>query len=85
MITTPVEIEGTAEEIATEIERWPGRRMRLTVLPQREDATPVRETRPIHEVIAAIVEDVPKEEWANLPADLSDNLDHYIYGTPKKA
>ena len=82
MITTPVEIEGTAEEIATEIERWPGRRMRLTVLPQREDAPPDRETRPIHEVIAAIVEDVPKEEWANLPADLTDNLDHYIYGTP---
>jgi hypothetical protein len=38
---------------------------------------------PIEEVLRAIVADVPKEEWDRLPADLSDNLDHYIYGTPK--
>jgi len=37
----------------------------------------------IEEVLAAIVADVPKEEWDSLPADLTDNLDHYIYGTPK--
>jgi len=37
----------------------------------------------IEETLAAIVADVPKEEWDRLPADLSDNLDHYIYGTPK--
>jgi hypothetical protein len=38
---------------------------------------------PIEEVLRAIVADVPKEEWDRLPADLSDHLDHYIYGTPK--
>lgn len=27
---------------------------------------------------------VPQEEWDKLPKDLSDNLDHYLYGTPKK-
>jgi len=27
---------------------------------------------------------VPKGEWDRLPADLSDNLDHYIYGTPRR-
>ena len=27
--------------------------------------------------------DVPQEEWDRLPADLTDHLDHYIYGTPK--
>ena len=38
---------------------------------------------PIEDVLRAIVADVPKHEWDRLPADLSDNLDHYIYGTPK--
>ena len=37
----------------------------------------------IEETLRAIWADVPKEEWDRLPADLSDNLDHYIYGTPK--
>ena len=33
---------------------------------------------------AAIWVDVPAQEWANLPRDLSGNLDHYIYGAAKK-
>jgi hypothetical protein len=37
----------------------------------------------IEEKIAAIWADVPPSEWARLPADLTDHLDHYIYGTPK--
>ena len=27
---------------------------------------------------------VPQEEWDKLPKDLLDNLDHYLYGAPKK-
>ncbi len=42
-----------------------------------------RSTPPIEEVLRAIVADVPKEEWDRLPADLSEHLDHYVYGTPK--
>ncbi len=26
---------------------------------------------------------IPDEEWDNLPADLMDDLDHYLYGTPE--
>jgi hypothetical protein len=26
---------------------------------------------------------IPNEEWAKLPKDLSKNLDHYLYGAPK--
>lgn len=37
----------------------------------------------IEDRIRAIVADVPQEEWDRLPADLTDHLDHYIYGTPK--
>lgn len=30
------------------------------------------------------LKDVPPEEFAEIPADASQNLDHYLYGTPKK-
>jgi hypothetical protein len=33
--------------------------------------------------IAEIVKDVPEDEWERLPADLSKNVDHYLYGTKK--
>lgn len=26
---------------------------------------------------------VPPEEWKKLPTDLSKNIDHYLYGSPK--
>jgi hypothetical protein len=35
-------------------------------------------------VAAEIAESVPQEEWDKLPADLSGNLDHYLYGCPKE-
>lgn len=40
--------------------------------------------RPIWEVIAEIGEQIPDEEWANVPSDASINYKHYLYGTPKK-
>ena len=27
---------------------------------------------------------VPPEEWDRVPTDLSENIDHYLYGSPKK-
>ena len=39
---------------------------------------------PIEDVLAAIAAEVPKEEWDKLPPDLSDQLDHYIYGVPRR-
>jgi len=38
----------------------------------------------IESVIANLVRDVPSAEWDRLPADLTDNLDHYLYGTPRR-
>lgn len=26
---------------------------------------------------------IPQEEWEKLPSDLSKNIDHYLYGSPK--
>jgi hypothetical protein len=39
---------------------------------------------PIEEVLAELARQVPKGEWDKLPSDLTDNLDHYVYGTPKR-
>jgi len=40
--------------------------------------------RRIEDVLVELAAEVPQEEWDRLPADLTDNLDHYIYGTPKR-
>jgi len=40
--------------------------------------------RPIEEILAELATELPEEEWDRLPGDLSDNIDHYVYGTPKR-
>ncbi len=30
------------------------------------------------------LKDIPEEEWDDVPTDASVNLDHYLYGAPKK-
>jgi len=40
--------------------------------------------RPIEDVLAELAREIPQEEWKKLPEDLTDNLDHYIYGSPKR-
>ena len=39
---------------------------------------------PLVAKIFEIFADVPKEDWRKVPRDLSYNLDHYIYGLPKR-
>ena len=40
--------------------------------------------RPIEELLSELAKEIPQEEWDRLPDDLNDNLDHYLYGVPKK-
>lgn len=40
--------------------------------------------RPIEEILKELAAEIPREEWDRLPSDLTDNLDHYLYGTPKR-
>ncbi len=40
--------------------------------------------KPIWEVIEEENRSIPPEVWDTLPADLSEQHDHYIYGTPKR-
>ena len=45
---------------------------------------PAGAQKPLWEVIAEIARRVPDEEWAKIPSDASYQLDHYLYGAPKK-
>ena len=46
-----------------------------------EDAV---EQKPISEVIQDITKDVPDEVWESLPEDGAAEIDHYLYGSPKR-
>lgn len=48
------------------------------------ETVPERSSRPIEAIIAEIMADVPPEIMDELPNDLSQNIDHYLYGTPRK-
>ena len=51
-----------------------------------EDSVPAapRDDRPIWEVIAEIMADVPPQVLPRLPRDGASRHDHYIYGWPKR-
>ncbi len=38
---------------------------------------------PFLQFVEEISAQVSTEEWAKLPSDLSKNIDHYLYGSPK--
>ena len=39
--------------------------------------------RPLWELVVEIGAQVPDEEWAKVPSDLSKNVAHYLYGALK--
>lgn len=57
-----------------------GATVELTVV---EQAAPRPNGRPIEEILDQIVAEVPDSEWDKLPPDLTDQLDYYVYGTPR--
>jgi Arc/MetJ-type ribon-helix-helix transcriptional regulator len=48
------------------------------------DEPPAKPYKPIWEVADEIRKSIPAEEWAKLPADGARQIDHYIYGSPKR-
>ena len=42
------------------------------------------EARHISDVFAEIMADVPPDELAKLPKDGASQVDHYVYGLPKR-
>lgn len=43
------------------------------------------ENQTLWEKVRHIIEEIPQEEWDKLPTDGSINVDHYLYGHPKKS
>jgi hypothetical protein len=56
----------------------------ITVEEPKEDPEYDPTARPIWEEVLEIGASVPMEEWEKVPTDLSVNLDHYLYGSPKR-
>jgi hypothetical protein len=55
-----------------------------TTAPANEKSTEGMEnSESILDIVSRLSESVPESEWAKLPADLSKNLDHYLYGSKK--
>jgi len=77
-------IEGLWKDVAEIGARYADRRVRLIVLPAREETLDLSDAPSIEEEIAAIWSDVTSEQWASLPVDLSEQIDYYVYGIPKQ-
>jgi hypothetical protein len=84
MATPLLELEGTWEEIAAQIPDFAGQKLRVLVYPVEETSTTAPDTRPMAEVLAEIAATIPAAELVKLPPDFTDQLDHYIYGTPQR-
>jgi Arc/MetJ-type ribon-helix-helix transcriptional regulator len=52
--------------------------------PTAGEEPPVAPHKPIWEEIQELTAGIPDEVWDKLPTDLSEQHDHYIYGTPKR-
>lgn len=42
-----------------------------------------KESGSILQMVSAITREVPEREWKRVPADLSKNVDHYLYGSKR--
>jgi hypothetical protein len=42
-----------------------------------------KESSSLLEMVSAITKEVPEREWERIPADLSKNVDHYLYGSKR--
>jgi hypothetical protein len=78
------EFEGTWEQIAAQVGDLGEQRVRVLIFPMAETQPTTPDTRPINEILAEIAASVPPEEVAKLPPDFTSQLDHYIYGSPKR-
>jgi hypothetical protein len=54
------------------------------VRPATSEAHSDRSAHQIEDLLRELAKKIPQEEWDKLPDDLNANLDHYLYGTPKK-
>ena len=77
-----LELEGTWEEIKGQVPDFNGKRLKVTVRVAEE--APRKPTRTLDEVLEEIWRTVPESSWETFPPDFGENMDHYLYRTPKK-
>jgi putative addiction module CopG family antidote len=63
-------------------------RLGLILLQKNEEEARSTQSQPsdagdLAAMFSGIANDVPDTDWQKVPADLSRNLDHYLYGTQK--
>jgi hypothetical protein len=78
-----IEIEGDWMKISAAAAKHKDRRQRLTILGGAPDVESAK-GRPILEVLREIAASPAPAEQPPLPDDFCDQLDHYVYGTPKR-
>lgn len=87
-MTPLLEMVATGEQLSRELpERladFKAQRFHIIVTPVDMPATETPRKKTITEILVEMGKAIPEEERAKLPPDLTDNLDHYIYGWPKK-
>jgi hypothetical protein len=49
-----------------------------------QPAEPAQSRNTIDEIFDNAIRNIPREELLKIPTDLADQVDHYVYGTPKK-
>jgi hypothetical protein len=56
----------------------------FAAMPEQDELAAL-DSRPIWEVIADNMSDVPPDEFEKLPVDGASEHDHYLYGHPKRS
>lgn len=76
---------GLRQEVIKEMETLPEDQLRdVLEFVESLRREPSSSSPSIEEKIEARLADVPDEALDELPEDASENLDHYLYGAPKK-
>lgn len=57
----------------------------LLEIVQDLEESPTKQSETLWNKVRHIIEAVPPEAWDELPKDGSVNIDHYLYGAPKRA
>lgn len=77
-----LELEGTWQQIQSRVPEFSGKKLRVVIF-SAEDRE-VKDEQPLADVLAELVGSIPVEEQASLPSDFADQVDHYVYGVPKR-
>lgn len=69
------EAEGLLHDLQTHVKSNPE---------DNENTSPTNNLSGFFAFVDQLVREIPEEDLQKLPTDLSENLDHYLYGSPKK-